>query len=40
MKVRAEDIKEQERRLDMAKHDFNTQRKDVELILQDIGIEE
>ena len=40
MKVKAEDIKEQERKLNMAKHDFNTQRKDVETIFKDIGYEE
>lgn len=40
MKVKSDDIKEQERRLDMAKHDFNMQAKDVEAILKDIGLEE
>lgn len=39
MKVKADDIKEQERKLEMAKHDFNTQLKDVEIILKDIGFE-
>jgi hypothetical protein len=40
MKVKSEDIKEQERRLDMAKHDFNMQLKDVETIFKDIGYED
>jgi hypothetical protein len=40
MKIKADNIKEQERKLLMNKHDFKMQSKDVESILKDIVVEE
>ena len=40
MKMKAEAIKEQERKLNMAKHDLKIQKKDVEGILKDIDLKD